>query len=189
MGSYIDFLEVHLGEIEGGYTVDFEESHSCQVVKYKRGPIRGTEVYSTLGLSHHYLDSPVSKKKIRHELFFIVSNDFESQDTIPGILGQLAIEALENHIAYLAGDVIGPRGPLFTGTDLEALYISTPVYFPDSFGIYYGENDLPIIQAWVFPITANEALYVKQNGWGKFEDLLEKVNPDLVDFNRSSIVL
>ncbi|MDQ0418971.1 hypothetical protein J2Z48_003195 [Croceifilum oryzae] len=183
MSDYIDFLESHLGEIEAGTS----KIEGFQVARFTKGPFPGTVTYSTLGMSHHYLKSPVSNKEIRMELFFVSYSEPE-YDNIPGILEQVGREALEKHQAYLAGEVIGPRGKLFEGTQLEALYVAMPVYFPDSFHVFYPENDIPIVQAWLVPITSAEAGFIRKNGWSKFEDILEKVDPDVIDFNRSSVV-
>lgn len=77
---------------------------------------------------------------------------------------------------------------MFENSILEALYVSIPVYFPNSFHVYEPDDDIPIVQAWLIPITANEANFIKKNGWSKFEDILEKVDPDLIDFERSSVI-
>ncbi|CAM4210760.1 hypothetical protein PAEN110709_01745 [Paenibacillus endophyticus] len=91
---------------------------------------------------------------------------------------------MRSQIAYLRGDIIGPFGTLFEGTELVALYVTTPVYFPDSFHTYDTTNDISIVQAWLVPITLNEASYVKENGWEAFEDKLEELDPDLKNYKR-----
>jgi hypothetical protein len=188
MSNYIKFLEEHLGMIQYGWSTDTDgRKLPFQIVKYKRGPFPGTVTYSTLGLSFHYLKDPRSEKRIRHELFFVAETNFGDQN-IPGILQQVGLEALDSHLAYLRGQVIGPRGKLFTDSELEALYVSMPVYFPDSFHIFHDDGDVPIVQAWLIPITFKEAKFVMENGWSKFEDILEEVDPDLIDFKRTSII-
>lgn len=188
VNNYIEFLENHLGEIEYGWSKDSEGKElSFQVVKHKRGPFPGCVTYSTLGLSMENLSSPVSDKQIRQELIFVSYSNFGDKN-IPGILQQVGNNALESKSAYLRGDVIDPYGKIFNGSQLQALYVSLPVYFPDSFRTYYGEENLTIVQAWLFPITLNEANFIEKNGWEKFEDILVKSDPDLIDFTRSSII-
>lgn len=188
MVNYTKFLEKYLGEIEYGWSKDSEgKDLSFQVVKYKGGPFPGCVTYSTLGLSREKLISPVSGKQIRHELIFVSYSDFGDQN-IPGILQQVAQLAIESKTAYLQGDVIGPYGKMFEGLEMEALYVTLPVYFPESFFVFSGENNIQIVQAWLIPITFKEANFIKKNGWEKFEDLLEELDPDLIDFSRSSII-
>lgn len=131
--------------------------------------------------------SPNSGKRIRHELFLVSYSDFGDQN-IPGILQQVAQLAIDRKTAYLHGDIIGPYGKMFENLEMEALYVTLPVYFPDSFFVYSGEDNIQIVQAWLIPITFKEANFIKQNGWEKFEDLLEELDPDLIDFTRPSII-
>lgn len=188
MDNYIRFLESHLGEIDYGWSQDGNgQKLPFQIVKYKNGPFPGTVTYSTLGLSNVPLVSPVSEKQIRQELVFVAYSAFGDKN-IPGILQQLGLMALKRKRAFLRGDVIGPSGNMFADSKIEAVYVSIPVYFPDSFEAYHDEEKTPIIQCWLVPITAREAEFIKAIGWNRFEDLLESINPDLIDFERDSIV-
>ena len=188
MDKYIDFLENHLGEIEYGWNKDAEDNIlPFQIVKYKSGPFHGTVTYSTLGLSKQKLVSPTTKKEIRQELIFVSYSSF-GDNNIPGILQQVGIQAMKNKVAYLRGDVIGPYGKMFENSCLEALYSSIPVYFPETFQTFKVDGDLPIIQTWLFPITFDEAKFIKENGWDEFENRLVEIDPDLVDFKRQSII-
>ncbi|RJX41703.1 hypothetical protein D3P09_07085 [Paenibacillus pinisoli] len=63
-----------------------------------------------------------------------------------------------------------------------------PVYFPDSFHTFECVGDVSIIQAWLVPITFDEAKFIKQYGWEDFEDMLVNIDPDLVNFKRASII-
>ncbi|WP_335872619.1 suppressor of fused domain protein [Bacillus sp. 2205SS5-2] len=191
MNEYVKFLEDHLGMIEQGWSTNVDgEKLPFNVVKFKGGPFSDTVTYSTLGLSHHSLINPDSNKIIKHELFIVADSNFGNQKNIPPILHQLGQEALDGHNAYLRGQVIGPRGRLFKDTNLEALYATVPVYFPDSFHVFdAGNGEVPTIQVWMVPITKIEADFVMRNGWSKFEDLLVDIDPDLIDFTRASIIV
>lgn len=180
-------MESHLGEIEYGWNKDAENNIlPFQVVKYTKGPFSGTVTYSTLGLSGQTLVSPVSNKPIRQELIFVSYATFGDKN-IPAILQQVCLEAINNKRAYLRGDIIGPYGPMFEHSSLEALYSSIPVYFPETFYTFEVDGDLPIVQTWLFPITFNEAKLIEENGWDEFENRLEELDPDLIDFRRQSI--
>ncbi|MBD8497389.1 suppressor of fused domain protein [Paenibacillus arenosi] len=188
MSTYIDFLEKELGTIEKGWSTDAKgEKLPFDVVKYCRGPFQGTVTYSTLGISHHKLECSSSNKLIRHELFMITDEDFGENEVVQ-VLQQLGLEALQAHSPYLRGQVIGPRGIVFKGSSLEALYVSSPAYYPEEFHVYESGEELPIVQVWMIPITANEADYVLRYGWSQFEDILVEEDPDLIDFSRVSIV-
>jgi hypothetical protein len=86
------------------------------------------------------------------------------QGTSLALLHQVAAETVSRGRAYLRGEVIGPRNPLFTGTELTALYVAIPVYFPDEFNSADG-----VVFAWLVPITTKEAVFVSVEGWKKFE--------------------
>ena len=189
INNYVNFLENHLGMIEFGWSYDKNGVKlPFNVVKYTKGPFPDTVTYSTLGLSHHTLKSSESGKIIRQELFIVADSKVGDQN-IPILLQQLGLEVIESHIPFLRGQVIGPRGKLFKGTKLEAMYATVPVYFPDSFHEYeVGDGEAPIVQVWMIPITDLEAEFVLKNGWSRFEDLLEEIDPDLIDFTRESII-
>jgi len=188
MADYIEYLEQFLGETAYGWSKDAGGSDlPFQIVKYNGGPFPGTVSYTTLGLSNIPLQSPVSDKKIRHELVFVADSQFGDRN-IPGILQQVANQAIQRNTAYVRGNVIGPYGVLFEGSELEALYVSIPVYFPDVFHVFDDAENGPIVQVWLLPITRREVLFVQENGWDAFEDVLERINPDLVDFARGSVV-
>ncbi|MDQ0201954.1 hypothetical protein J2S10_005165 [Neobacillus ginsengisoli] len=96
--------------------------------------------------------------------------------------------ALDSRNAFVRGDVIGPYGPIFDDSNLEALYVTIPGYFPDSFDAFKVDDKKTIIMAWLIPITSKEAEFIRQTGWEEFENKLEELNPDLIDLKRESII-
>ena len=188
MDKFIQFLEKHLGTIECGWSEDDNgEPLPVQIVKYTKGPFSGTKTYSTLGLNKVPLTSSVSGKPIWQELIFVSYFNIGNLN-IPGLLAQVSQMALDSKTAFLRGDVIETYGPIFDDSNLEALYVSIPGYFPDSFDSFKVDDEKTIIMAWVIPITSNEAEFIRQNGWEEFEDKLEELDPDLIDFKRESII-
>jgi hypothetical protein len=106
---------------------------------------------------------------------------------IPGLLQGIANEILDSRQPLLRGDVIGPRGPLVSGSDITSLYAAIPVYFPDSFAsCRVGDTSIAIV--WLIPISSREAAFVRENGWPAFEELLVQIDPDLTNPFRPSIV-
>lgn len=95
---------------------------------------------------------------------------------------------LKTHQALLRGSVIGPAGALVPGSELTALYVTMPSYFPVDFATY-PSDDGDIAIAWLVPITSNEANFVAKYGWDPFEDALVEQDPDLVDFHRPEMEL
>jgi hypothetical protein len=187
MKNLIEHLESHLGQIYAGWKGSDGTAWPFQVVRFFGGPIANTVTYCTLGLSNTALASPVSAKQVRQELLFMARPEFCDRN-IPAILHQAGTEAISRSRAYLRGDIIGPRGTLVSETSMEALYVSLPAYFPDSFATYKSSKGISCVIAWVVPITSQEAEFAKTNGWEAFEDRLASIDPDLLDLRRKSIV-
>jgi hypothetical protein len=187
MKDLIEHLESHLGPIQVGWKDSDGTVWPFHVLRFSGGPLANAVTYSTLGLSDTPLPSPVSPKQVRHELLFMARPAFGDRN-IPALLHQVGTEALGRGRPYLRGDVIGPRGTLMPGTAMEALYVSLPVYLPDSFATYRSPAGVACVLAWLVPITRDEAAFVKTGGWDAFEDQLVRVDPDLLNLSRGSIV-
>lgn len=186
MIGLIEHLEAYLGKIDIGWKDADGTNWPFSLLRFTGGPVANTTTYTTLGLS----DTPLrdhSGKEIRHELMLMTRSAFGDRGT-PGILHQVAMEAITQNRPYLCGDVIGPRGKLFTDTDMEALFVYLPVYFPDAFAWYEASNGPGCVVAWLIPITHAEAHYVLEHGWKLFVDVLLRSNPDLIDMHRSTVV-
>ena len=158
-----------------------------QVVRHPRGPFAGTRTFATLGLSRTELISERSGKRIRQELVLAVPEALRDCPW-PGLLQEIATELLADGRALLRGEVIGPRGPLYRGSEMQALYASVPVYFPDSFH-QCSTDDGDVAVVWLIPISRREEEYVRAHGWSAFEDRLVEQDPDLTDVQRPSLVL
>jgi hypothetical protein len=141
-----------------------------------------------LGLSNTSLPPPGKfGQLIRHELLLLARESFGRQN-IPALVQQVAQEAIDRNRAYLAGDVIGPRGVLFENTALEALYVTNPVCLPKAFSsCTLSTGDVAVI-AWSVPITRSESDFIRNFGWGKFQDALVATDPDFLDFNGKTAV-
>jgi hypothetical protein len=158
-----------------------------QVVRFAGGSDADSVGYATLGLSRYPLSSPTSGRAIQHELFMLAPESL-SPDLVVSLLLQVGSAALRARRALLRGDVVGPAGPLVPGSALTALYVTMPVYFPDDFATFSGD-DGDVVVAWLVPISTQEADFVSRQGWDAFEDRLLEHDPDLVDFERSGLSL
>jgi hypothetical protein len=187
MSGLIEHLESHLGEIDAGWQKE-PAGNDCpfHVLKFKGGPIEGSVTVATLGISNIPLVSANSGKTIRQELLFMTRGIYGDRN-IPSVLQELELELLGTGNAILRGQVIGPRGPLFHDSTMEALYVTIPVYLPRSFQAYESQKQ-SVTFAWLVPITCAEQEYICDVGWEAFEDRLQELDPDLLDLRRESIV-
>jgi hypothetical protein len=126
--------------------------------------------------------------RLRQELV-ILFRETDGPKNLPGILQQVALEALSRDQAYSVGDVLGPRDELQSGSTLSAFYLGLPVYFPDSFQVARTPGSEPVVFGWLVPITKSEAALVASKGREALEDAFVKADPDLLDFSRTSVVL
>jgi hypothetical protein len=182
----INHMESNLGRISSGWKHIVESTQeSFQVVRFEDKPMAGAVTFSTLGLSK-YIFTQESGNNIRQELLFCCYERFSGW-SIQEILIIVSEDLLFNKKALMRGQVLGPAGPLFQHSTLEALYCASPVYYPDSLHQYSGSNPITFF-VWLIPISVGEAEKINQNGWCYFEDLLVKLDPDLLDVQRTSVI-
>lgn len=187
MSSLIEHMEAHLGRITCGWSHDADgQKLPFQVVELEGNPIPGTRALSTLGLSNTSLGVGDTERRLRQELLLMFKEAL-GRRTLPGVLQQVGLEALRHDRAYSVGQVIGPRGELLAGSHLEALYVTVPAYLPNQFHVFRPLNGDPIVFGWLIPITAGEAEFIREHGWEAFENEIERLDPDLLDYARSSM--
>jgi hypothetical protein len=183
--ALIEHLEGFLGPIEEGWKRDWQGRElAFQIVRFARSSRDGTVAFSTIGLSRQALRSD-SGKTIRQELLMIVPDSLQ-EGPFPGLLQQVGSEVLAQGRPLLRGDVLGPRGDLFTGSNLRAIYVAMPVYLPDEFAtarIVGGD----VVIAWLVPIGSGEAAFILHHGWSSFEDELVRRDPELTDVYRQPL--
>jgi Suppressor of fused protein (SUFU) len=180
-------LEEFLGPIQGGWSQDADgRKVPFAVVDFAGGPRPGTATFSTLGLSKTPMHAQTEATHVYQELVIVVPRSLRV-GPVPGILQEIGQEAIAKGEALLRGDVVGPRGPLFSdGSRMEAFYAAIPVCFPSEFATYR-EEDRDVVMVWLIPIHAVEAEFVRQRGWSQFEDELRKADPDLIDIERDPL--
>jgi Suppressor of fused protein (SUFU) len=187
----ISHIERYLGAIQGGWK-DNSSEHGISIASFKNTPCETVNTFLTLGLSKHVL-ALTDSKQVRHELVF------SADETVPGTLvGSLLLSISEfllvNHTSVHRGQVI--RLPVNfvknigfdSNFEFDAIYCSNPVYFDDRFACYT-ESDPPTVMVLLIPIYNIEADFIDNNGWGLFEDILEKDDPDLFSLDRKPVTL
>jgi hypothetical protein len=187
MADLFEHIERHFGRIAHGWTHNANKQlQPFQVVECNGGAVVGATVFFTLGLSRFPLDSAAADKKIRHELFIATPQENRPKAT-PSVLQQIGGETVRSGKAWLRGQVLGPRGPLF-GSPMTAFYVMPAIGWPDAAAIHVENNGTRIVMARLVPITASEARFVHDHGWEPFEKILLDADSDLLDFERDPVV-
>jgi hypothetical protein len=187
MDKLIEHIETYLGPISEGWSrlPKSDERLPFQVIHTKCSNSDNSCI-STLGLSKEGLSDFKENKKYFQELF--VCSNSTTPRNLPAVLISLGLELLSTKKALLRGEVIGPRkGAVISGTTFSALYVASPVYWPDNFGSLIC-GDTTVIFCWLVPIFPQEANFIKKNGWSKFEDQLIETDPNMCDLNRPSVI-
>jgi Suppressor of fused protein (SUFU) len=186
VADLIAHLECYLGEMLGGTQGSGSTPDRIQVATFgPNSPFAGATTLVTLGLSAHHLVQP-SGKGVHQELLMHFRTGNRPGNAV-GLLFQVAAELITRGTGLLRGEVLGPRGQLFSRGDTTALYAAAPVFLPDDFAICR-EPNRTIVLVWLMPITTLEADFVRERGWPAFEDLLVAADPDLTDMSRPSVV-
>jgi hypothetical protein len=183
----IEHLERFLGRIQCGWTRDDDAAFSVPVVHMSGGCLPGIVSYCTLGLSRTAMPSPVSSKRISHELLLLVEQK-DAARHLARIVQVIASEALSRNRPLLKGDTVPPRGSISAGSCLEAFYVTVPVYLPDEFAQHDGEGRSTAI-AWLVPIARSEYQFIQTHGSEAFEDALARSGVALCDLTRPSLEL
>lgn len=184
----IDHFERVLGPVHTGWLEDPEgAAMPFRIVRFSGGSDADSVGYATVGLSRTPLLSPVSGRPMRQELLMLAPDALPT-DNVVSLLFQVGTMVLGSQRPLLRGNVIGPASSLVPGSELTALYVTMPVYFPDAFATF-SDQDGDVVICWLAPITTPEADFVSRHGWDAFEDQLVEQDPDLVDFQRASLKL
>lgn len=153
---------------------------SIGLLRYERQPCDGATTVVTSGLSdleHH---------RLHQELLLAVWSSEMSTDLLLA-LEFVARQLAEGREPLAYGDVVGPAGPLTTETEMEALYVAEPVYFPDGFAGFEAPDGCRVRLGWLVPIHANEARIIERSGAEYFENLLIAQDPDLLSLQRPPV--
>ena len=159
-----------------------EGGSSIQVLIYD-GVLKGCKVFASLGLTHYEFDVQDVA-----EVVLVTDDGF---DDCPAILANTLFYMINDQLKMTRGASV--KGIKYINEDFysryskDALYFTTPFGFPAEFS----EVDSGYVKGKVymaFLISDDEAGYLKQFGFEKFEDLLEKQDVDVFDIDRDSII-
>lgn len=182
----VERMEAVFGKIEGGWTSIPETDKEVQIVEFRNGRVPHCCVLSTLGLSSVHLDSLVSEKKIRQEIF-VMSKADQLDDRIASALDQIARERIKSKSAILRGDVVQKEGSVTEAGDFAAFYATLPIYFPEELWTIHDDRLGDIVLSWLLPIRKTELDFIKGNGWRAFEERADAAKFELFDFSRPDL--
>lgn len=185
--TFPEHLEAHLGEfVEARRAIGADAQPGLSVLRFVDQPNAGAVTYTTLGLSK--TDLHQERGHVRQELLISIRDEGESFRAA-GVLPAIADQLLTSGHALLRGEVLGPAGPVLPGASVHAFLCWEPVYFDDDLGEYTeAGDDVPIVIIWLAPLTADEAAFAQAQGWPALSDVLEATDPDLLDWNRPTVV-
>ena len=109
-------------------------------------------------------------------------------DNLAAVLFQVAGDLIRRGYGAARGELFGPRGRLFAGTEMTALLAIPPVYLPDAFAVCETSFG-PVVVTWMVPLTQAEADFVLAHGWAALESVFVEQYPDLTDLGRTSVQL
>lgn len=156
---------------------------AVEIRRYVDRPQPRAVTYVTFGLH----EPPLSAKHgqpIRQELVFSHWSHNLGVDG-PGMLHGIAVELRRRAQALLQGQALVQAS--WPGYRVDALYVTPPPYFPESFDLCPGTVP-PTMLVGLLPIDAAERSYLEREGWSRFEDLLVERNPNLLDLSRASLL-
>lgn len=182
--AQLAFLEGLLGPLSRAWGTPLQ-TWPPLVLEWKDQPHRGAHTFITSGLGRCVLDLG-DGRTVRQELLLAVNHP-SLRDESCRVLELVAEDCARSNRALLRGDVIRPGERIFKKFNPVALYCSIPVYYPDSLAVWDG-TDPPTVFVWLVPIMSRESDFVNVRGWDSFEDVLQEVDPDLLDLRRKSAV-
>lgn len=183
----VEAVERNLGTITGGWHADPDGTPMpFRVVQHQPGRIDDAEIYSTLGLSDHLLESPFADGVFRTELLMIVPAG--SGGPVPGILLEAGRMIVERREIPSIGDLFRNVPDLRQISSMDILYCGRPLYFPSEFGRFTSGGTV-VNFIWLMPVWADEAAFVERDGWQAFEQLMyDDEHMDPIDFHRPSML-
>ncbi|WP_223936230.1 suppressor of fused domain protein [Arthrobacter sp. StoSoilB5] len=187
MTGLIEHLEHFLGRIQGGGPAGkTPEGNVVSLAVYEPVSEGGSVHYSTIGLSKLVRFSIAEGGETSTELLMTSSRP-EASSVMGSILVQVTGESLESGEPLSAGDVIGPRGRMFDGSEMEAIFVRAPEHLPEAFSpLRVGDQDIQFL--WLVPITGPEAQYINEHGVGAFESIVKQQRPAFEDVHRQSVI-
>lgn len=164
----------HLDQVLGAPVEQYFGAESIQIRLHSDAPFEHAVTLSTLGAVTH--------DPIRQEFVLSAWEDFLDEDLLTSFEA-ITLRIVQMHTALAAGSLIAGAGAIFSSAPFTTLYVTQPTYFPVEF------SDIPLPSGfgqvrWLIPLYQAEAAWVRVHGDDAFENQLEALDPDLLDFGR-----
>ncbi len=157
-----------------------------RLVAFDGTPARNERFFATCGLGQHDARMP-DGCNLHCELIFATHQDAPMDDVVRMMLGVSELVGRSKD-ALLAGDVIKFTASILPGTQLTGLYCTMPVFcLPGFASLEPADGGAPIIMIWLIPVYECEKAYIKTHGRRRFEEELDRLDPDLLDLHRQPI--
>lgn len=176
-----EHLRAWLGEPVEVRRISLGQSGYVSILQVGDAPCKGAITMATAGLSK------VINHRLHEELLFACWSDSPLGE-MASILEFLVRQLAAGREPLMPGDVVGPAGPLVTGTSMEALYVCDPVYFQQGFSHFLSSSGCEIRLRWLVPIYANEARTVDSKGASALDDMFVDQDPDLLSLQRGPVL-
>lgn len=180
-------LEEQLGDIHqiSSGKDKYDNIAPFEIATILHQPCESAITFTTVGLSNSLLRQP-DGTLIRHELVFCTYDNFLGDDIFQLLFSIGSKIDHEKKSVYL-GMLIDLGPPIIENSLLEYIFFYTPLYFPETFNTI-DSIDPKVIFAWMIPVSRSEAEYITAEGYEKFDDLLTKHDPDLMNLYRESLL-
>jgi hypothetical protein len=166
VADLIEHLESFLGPMSGGSRGDETTPKGVQVAWFPDRPFDGVTTLVTLGLSRRHLGMP-NGNALHQELLMHVPNGEDALRAV-ALLFKVAGQMVDRGTALRRAQVIGPSGPLFPGSRTTAMVAISPVLLPEEFAVCRIEEDVPVVIAWLAPLTTGEVEVLRRDGWRRW---------------------
>jgi hypothetical protein len=168
LGRPSDVREVDLGD------------RKLEIALFADAPTKGAHTLATVGLASRF----------GQELLFFCYSRQLWRDA-PRLLAAIGSEMLKGGAGLQRGQVLGPAGPIAPGSTLDAFYVCEPGYLPESFDPLVVADGSHVHFFWLLPIQKEESTWIATHDSEefRFEQILEELDPDLLDLGRSAIPL
>lgn len=160
------------------------EAFPVLIHRFDNEPCDGAITCCTVGLSDKIF--ALGERKIRHELIFAAYGDVFENDLYPMFFDIIKWVMQRNQPIRL-GEIIDSGEALIPGSVMQGFWLYSPVYFPEAM-MHCTEVDPPAVFVWLIPLGKKEIGFIEVNGHKAFSQLLEQLDPDLLDWKRQEII-
>lgn len=178
-------IEQTLGPVSKGWK-EGTKNQTIDVVLILNAPAEGLQTYCTIGLSEQKFMLSDKKSSVRLEIF-LGCHQMDANEDLVWLLFHIANKLKSSNTALERGEVLNIGSSIFPKSSFSKLYVAAPTIYPEDFWALT-ETKPETIFVWLIPIADAEAEFISQNGWEKFESLLETFEGDIFDIERNLVV-